>query len=133
MQLSESDVKSLDTNPTLFLYSEEFSTTSDKDNAFRKEKHIDPQKSNRRFEVVSAANGNNTLGHFDVHYKGMIKNCTFTGHYKITDTFKFNWDFSKGRSTHGEALVRIFSMQMDGFPFNVESEWISVTEKRRPK
>jgi len=71
------------------------------------------------------------LGHFDVHYKGTVKNCTFTGHYKITDTFRFNWDFSGGRSQHGELLVRLFTFGFHGTPFNVESEWIPVKEKRR--
>ncbi|MFA7174515.1 MAG: RHS repeat-associated core domain-containing protein [Kiritimatiellia bacterium] len=130
--LTKNDVSKIkETNHSLWFYSEEFKSHSEKKAAFMGHKVINETQSNRRFEVITqgGGTGNDTLGHFDVYYKGEVKNCTFKGHYKIKDDFSFHWDRNGGRSLHGEALVRLFSLYFHGVKFNVESEWISKTEK----
>ena len=132
--LTYSDVKAVGTDPAFSVFSSKIIADA-LDTAMKESRSVDVKEHAVSVQSTSRS-GNNSLANYTWLIKGKAS-CggnapwKFVGEFKVKDRFNFDWkQFGSGRSWAGEIKTRILSVALwVGKPFDITSNWISVTQK----
>jgi RHS repeat-associated protein len=126
IRLSKKEVQLLNGNIIEKIY--DFHHETESRDFFRTPRTIGLRTSPTVFKTEGLGYGNLTLGSFSIDYFGVVdKKCTFTGKFKLKDRFDFNW-FGAQRGLPAELQLILFTLVTNGRSFEIDSEWIDVTQ-----